>query len=90
MEQLIPDVWADRIDAEGFPTIAAVVLTPARAFVVDTLMRPQDMAPVQDLLAERAGARRTVVVNTHHHWDHVYGNAAFPASMSSLNGPAPG
>ena len=67
MEQITTDVWVHRIDLEGFPTIAAVVLTPTRAFVVDTLMRPQDMRPVLELLAERAGARRSVVVNTHHH-----------------------
>ena len=78
MEQLGADVWVHRIDVEGFPTISALVLTPARAFVVDTLMRPQDMSPVLELLAERAGERRLLVVNTHHHWDHVYGNAAFP------------
>ena len=48
MEQLIPDVWVHRLDAEGFPTISAVVFTPTRAFVVDTLMRPQDMVPVQE------------------------------------------
>ena len=78
MEQLTAGVWVHRIDAEGFPTVAALVLTPTRAFVIDTLMRPQDMRPVLELLGERAGERRTVVVNTHHHWDHVYGNAAFP------------
>ena len=77
MEQLSADVWVHRIDAEGFPTVAALALTPTRAFVIDTLMSPRDMLPMLELLAERAGARRVVVVNTHHHWDHVYGNAAF-------------
>jgi glyoxylase-like metal-dependent hydrolase (beta-lactamase superfamily II) len=78
VEQLTADVWVQSGDAGGFPTVAGVALTPARAFVIDTLTRPQDMDPVLELLAARAGERRTVVVNTHHHWDHVYGNAAFP------------
>jgi cyclase len=78
VEQLAPDVWVHRIDTGGFPTIAAVALTATRAFVIDTLMSPQDMAPVLEHLGAHAGGRRIVVVNTHHHWDHVYGNAAFP------------
>jgi len=78
VEQIAQDVWIHRIMAEGFPTISSVAFTPAHAFVIDTLMGAQDMEPVLDLLRERAGDRRVVVVNTHHHWDHVYGNAAFP------------
>jgi glyoxylase-like metal-dependent hydrolase (beta-lactamase superfamily II) len=78
MEELAHNVFVHRVDAMGFPTASALVVTQARAFVVDTLTRPQDMDPVLAALAEHAGGRRRIVVNTHHHWDHVYGNAAFP------------
>ena len=78
MQQLAPSVWAHVIDAEGFPTLSAVVLTPRRAIVVDTLTGPDDMRPVVDFVDAEAGDRRRLVIDTHHHWDHVYGNAAFP------------
>jgi len=77
MKQLAPAVWTHDIVAEGFPTLSAVVLTPRLAIVVDTLTGPRDMDPVREFLAAEAGRRRVVVVNTHHHWDHVFGNAAF-------------
>jgi cyclase len=77
MQQLAPGVWAHVIDAEGFPTLSAVVLTPRRAVVVDTLTGPREMDLVLDFLAAEAGGRARLVVNTHHHWDHVFGNAAF-------------
>ena len=78
MKEIAAGVWLHEATAEGFPTAAVVTLTAGIALVVDTLTGPADMAPVLTLLRQRAGSRRVVVVNTHHHWDHVYGNAAFP------------
>jgi len=80
VNELAPGLWTHGVVTEGFPTVCSVVLTARWAFVVDTLTCPQDMEPVLAFLAARAGDRRVVVVNTHHHWDHVDGNAAFPSA----------
>jgi cyclase len=77
LRELTPTIWlAERpLDAEMM-VCAAVILGETVSAVVDTLIRPADMAPVRDLL-ERHG-RPTLVVNTHADWDHSWGNAAFP------------
>ena len=80
MLELKRNVFVHRVEAMGFPVVSALVITATRAFIIDTLTRPQDMEPVVAALAEKAPGRRRVVVNTHHHWDHVYGNAAFATS----------
>ena len=78
MDRIGERVYVHRVYAMGFDTVAAVVLTATRAIVFDTLLSAQAMAPVRELLGDVAGRRRIVVVNSHHHWDHVWGNAAFP------------
>jgi len=77
LRELTPAIWlVERpLDAE-MSVCAAVILGETVSAVVDTLIRPEDMTPVRDLLARHG--RPTLVVNTHADWDHTWGNAAFP------------
>lgn len=70
---------ASRPLGRGEPDVrAALLLGQHRSAVVDTMLCPEDMAPLLTLLARHG--RPVVVVNTHADWDHVWGNAAFPAA----------
>lgn len=77
LRELRPAIWlAERpLDAE-MSVCAAVILGERVSAVVDTLIRPEDMAPVRDLL-DRHG-HPVLIVNTHADWDHTWGNVAFP------------
>jgi glyoxylase-like metal-dependent hydrolase (beta-lactamase superfamily II) len=44
-------------------------------YVIDTGLGSESVRPVLDYL--KGNAKPVVVINTHHHWDHVWGNAAF-------------
>ena len=77
MEQLREHLYVQHVTAMGWDIVNAIVVTPARVFIFDTSVSPQAMEPVQSQVARIAGDRSLVVVNSHHHWDHVYGNAAF-------------
>lgn len=90
VRRLTESVWLCDAEAGGFPTIAAAVLTPRRAFVIDTLTGPQAISPVRAFLEEHAADRRLTVVNTHHHWDHVFGNALFAGDEIVAHDACPG
>ncbi|MDQ1688455.1 MAG: hypothetical protein QOK42_1430, partial [Frankiaceae bacterium] len=55
---------------------AGLVLEGRRALVVDTMMFPEMAQGLVDELAHR-GAAAEVVLNTHHHVDHIGGNELF-------------
>lgn len=67
---------AERLLPDGIDVRAALVLGQRRAVVIDTLTCPEDMAGFLALIGTHG--RPCVVVNTHSHWDHTWGNAAFP------------
>ena len=55
---------------------AGLVYGEGRALVIDTMMFPEMAEGIAGELGRR-GARADVVLNTHHHVDHVGGNAVF-------------
>lgn len=82
----MPDVAIERVDDdlflasrpldEGIDVRAALLLGPARAIVIDTLARPQDMTGFAEIIRERG--LQCSVIDTHADWDHAWGNCAFP------------
>src|SRR5512143_2887752 len=77
MKQISDTLFVHQVEVSGFNVACALVLTAHRALVFDTLTGPQDMRSVEALGNQHREGRTVFVVNSHHHWDHVYGNAAF-------------
>ena len=86
--------WDQRIhgfDVERLVTSYAVV-TERFVVLVDTLHSPNAAASVMHELREfmAAGGRTALVVNTHSHWDHSWGNCVFAGPGSAWPAPIVG
>lgn len=68
-------------DLEGLETTVYAIDGPKHVFIVDTFLGPQSMAVVKQRMAPALRRKPVVVVNTHFHWDHVWGNCSFPNSV---------
>ncbi len=54
-----------------------VVITERYAVVIDTFSTPEDAAQMMELVRPELEGRQMLVVNTHQHYDHVWGNGLF-------------
>lgn len=68
-------------DLEGMETTVYAIDGPRHLFIVDTFLGPRSMAVVKERMAPALRRRAVIVVNTHYHWDHVWGNCAFPGAL---------
>lgn len=56
-----------------------LIFGSAHNFLIDTGLGYKSIEPVKEILKDEK--KPLVVVNTHHHWDHVWGNGFFEGSL---------
>lgn len=49
-------------------------------YLIDTFCGSKSMMPIQERIAHSKIKKEVVVINTHFHWDHVWGNCSFSES----------
>ncbi|MBU1106833.1 MAG: MBL fold metallo-hydrolase [Candidatus Riflebacteria bacterium] len=60
-----------------FYTCVFLIEKKTRIFVIDTFCGSVSMEPVLKHIAKVCPEKEVIVVNSHFHWDHVWGNVAF-------------
>ncbi len=74
-------VFRRRFDAvgefEGMEVDAYVLITTTSVVVLDTLLCPEDVESMMELVQSDCAGRQVLVVNSHADWDHAWGNAYF-------------
>ncbi len=68
-------------DLVGFSTHVYVIIGEEHVFVIDTYLGASYIEPVLKYLEALIETRKTVIVNTHYDWDHIWGNSAFPQGL---------
>lgn len=68
----------------SFPELAVNLLAiygEHRTYLCDTFLGPEPMELVKEAFRADGRDQPVVVFNSHSHWDHVWGNCAFPGSL---------
>ena len=77
---------ADRVHVLRYPSVdinVTLVVGDGAALVVDTLSTPAQARELEALARRITGAVPWTIVNTHHHFDHCFGNAALAGSSGA-------
>ena len=62
-------------EIDNFKTYVYVIRGKEHTFVIDTFCGPEYMEEIDKIMT--LSAENTLVVNTHFHWDHIWGNCFF-------------
>ena len=61
----------------GMPTNVYVINGSQKVYIIDTYLGPDSMKEIQTYIDREYGNKQLIIVNTHNHWDHVWGNCFF-------------
>lgn len=64
-------------DLPEFLTNVSWIQCPKRVFIFDTFCGTEAMAPLVNRIESLPKDTEVLVINSHFHWDHVFGNQAF-------------
>ncbi len=81
IKQLTPRVYA-ALNHNSTPN-AGIIVTDRGAIVVDTLGTPAAGSELSERAQALAGKPVTLVINTHYHFDHTFGNQSFSAPIAA-------
>lgn len=68
-------------DVETYTTNVFLIEKKSKIFLIDTFCGPESMVPIKKILADKYDSKEVIVINTHFHWDHVWGNSSFKKNI---------
>lgn len=64
-------------ELNGFDTAVFLINKPNRNYLIDTFCGADAMRSILSHIEQQEARKRLVVINTHHHYDHIWGNCLF-------------
>lgn len=65
----------------GIPTNIYVINAKQHVFILDTYLGPQIMQLINQYIKTQYGNKQVIVINSHSHWDHVWGNSLYESTI---------
>lgn len=65
----------------GIATNVYVIHAKKHVFIIDTYLGPDIMKPINQYIENQYGNKPLIIVNSHSHWDHVWGNGLYASSL---------
>jgi len=65
----------------GIPTNIYVINGKQYVYILDTYLGPDIMQQIIQYIKTQYGNKQVIVINSHSHWDHVWGNSLFSSTI---------
>jgi hydroxyacylglutathione hydrolase len=62
---------------ESYTTNVFLIEKNSKIFIIDTFCGPDSIVPIKKIIENNKNDKEVIVINTHFHWDHVWGNCSF-------------